>query len=188
MKDLNISDILGQRYVILQGFFVDSEGKYYLKDTDYMICFDSDGNTMWETDNRALGINKSYAAVCVDDVVYLSCQKNDCTYITEIDSQNRLPTEEYLLEEIGSQDIILAMDQGTDSDLLLYGAVSGIWAWNREASRLENRVSGSELNVPYGETVIARKFLPDGRLLLVKNVSEGDNLTGVTFQYIPAGK
>ena len=96
--------------------------------------------------------------------------------------------EEYLLVELESRDQILAIGPGTDSDLLLYGSISGIWAWNKENNELENRYALSEADISYDEYVVIRAFLEDGRLLLVENVSEAGELTGRIYKYIPAGR
>ncbi len=188
VNDVDISEAIGKRYTLWQAFVVDSEGNYYIKDLDYMMCISREGKSLWEMDNRSMGIGRSYAAAVANGVVYMSYQKDDITYIGEINPADGTLPEEYPLAEIESTDPILVMGQGTDSELLLYGSSSGVWAWNSDENRLENRGEASEANLPYNETIVLRRFLSDGRLLLVKNLSEGNELTGMTYQYLPGGK
>lgn len=188
IQDVDISEAIKDRYVLTQAFFVDSKGNYYIKDLDNMICISNDGISLWEMNNRSLGINRSYAAAAVGDSVYMSYQKNETTYIGEVNPTDGGLEAEYPLPKIAAEDPIMVMEQGTDSDLLLYGSGSGIWAWNRNGSEPEKRADISEAGLSYNETIVARIFLKDGRLLLVKNVSEGNELAGITYQYISGGR
>lgn len=188
VQDVDISEAINERYVLWQAFFVDSKGNYYIKDLEYMICISNEGKFLWEMNNRLLGISRSYAAVAVEDAVYMSYQKNDVTYIGKVNPADGSLEEEYSFTEIVDSDPIMVMGQGTDSDLLLYGSNSGVWAWNSDGNELEKRADLSEAQLPYNETIVTRMFLRDGRLLLVKNVSEGNELTGITYQYISGGR
>lgn len=188
IRDVDVSEAINGRYVLWQAFIVDSNGNYYIKDLDYLLCISKEGQPLWEMNNRSLEISRSYAMAAVDDSVYMTYQRNGVTYIGEINTADGSIGEEYVLPEITENDSVLIMDRGTDSDLLLYANNSGIWSWNHDGSMLENRANRSEAQLPYSEVIVARMFLRDGRLLLVKNVSDGDEMVGITFQYISGGK
>lgn len=187
VRDIDISHTIKNRFYLWNTFLVDHAGNYYIKDLDYMICLDKSGEKIWEMDNRAEGIKRSFAATIVEEKVYLAFQKEDINYIGEIDSKTGLLRAEYPLAELGSDDRILTMKAGTDSELLIYGGNSGIWTWNSNDGRMEHRAVMSESDVPYSEYIVLRSFLDDGRLLLVKNISEGDIHIGITHHYIPGG-
>lgn len=97
---------------------MDSKGNYYIKDLDYMICISNEGKFLWEMNNRLLGISRSYAAVAVEDAVYMSYQKNDVTYIGKVNPADVSLKEEYSFTEIPGSDPIMVMGQGTDRNHL----------------------------------------------------------------------
>ena len=153
-----------------------------------MIRIGKDGKVLWEMDNQSMGISRSYAAEAVEDIIYISYQKDGITCIGEVSSADGSLCKEYPLAGISDSDPVMTMKQGTDSTLLLYGSSSGIWAWTPDGNRIEKRADIKEAQLPYDEIIVARKFLSDGRLLLVKHILDNDNLAGITCQYIPGGR
>ncbi len=188
VRDVDISEAVKGRYVLWQAFLADSSGNYYIKDLDYMIRIGKDGKVLWEMDNQSMGISRSYAAEAVEDIIYISYQKDGITCIGEVSSADGSLCKEYPLAGISDSDPVMTMKQGTDSTLLLYGSSSGIWAWTPDGNRIEKRADIKEAQLPYDEIIVARKFLSDGRLLLVKHILDNDNLAGITCQYIPGGR
>lgn len=189
LQDLDISNALQRKLPILQAFIIDNDGNYYVRGMTSAMYISGEGVVLWETKDSDLGISNSYTATMdANGDIYITYQKNQNTYIGTLDLQDGTIAEEYSLEALESKDQILAIGPGTDSDLLLYGSISGIWAWNKENNELENRYALSEAGISYDEYVVIRAFLEDGRLLLVENVSEAGELTGRIYKYIPAGK
>lgn len=189
LQDLAISDGLQKKLPILQAFIIDNDGNYYIRGMTSTMYISGEGAVLWETKDSDLGISNSYAATMdADGDIYIAYQKNQNTYIGTLNLQDGTIAKEYFLEALESRDQILAIGPGTDSNLLLYGSISGIWAWNKENNELEDRNVLSEADIAYNEYVVIRAFLEDGRLLLVENVSEAGELTGRIYKYIPAGR
>ena len=189
INEMDISDALGSKMGICEGFLRDGNGNFYIKGMEGGMYLSAEGKFLWESRNDLQEIRDSYAAaIGKDGNVYITYVKEDASYIGQINPENGSVEKEYALEGIGTDDRILALAQGTDSDFLLYGVASGIWAFDLESGCTEKRVDRSESNLPYNEYIIIRAFLRDGRFLLVKNVSENDRLTGQIWEYIPAGR
>lgn len=189
INEMDISDALGSKMGICEGFLRDGNGNFYIKGMEGGMFLSAEGKFLWESRNDLQEIRDSYAAaIGKDGNVYITYVKEDASYIGQINPENGSVEKEYALEGIGTDDRILALAQGTDSDFLLYGVASGIWTYDLESGCTEKRVDRSESNLPYNEYIIIRAFLRDGRFLLVKNVSENDRLTGQIWEYIPAGR
>lgn len=189
INEMDISDALGSKMGICEGFLRDGNGNFYIKGMEGGMYLSAEGKFLWESRNDLQEIRDSYAAaIGKDGNVYITYVKEDASYIGQINPENGSVEKEYALEGIGTDDRILALAQGTDSDFLLYGVASGIWAFDLESGCTEKRVDRSESNLPYNEYIIIRAFLRDGRFLLVKNVSENDRLIGQIWEYIPAGR
>ena len=71
---------------------------------------------------------------------------------------------------------------GTDTELLIYNKISGVYTYDLNTSAVEQRVAGNELPVS-GQDVAGHGFLGDGRLCLMEQ-----NETDTIFHYVPAGK
>jgi len=189
INEMDISDALGSKMGICEGFLRDGNGNFYIKGMEGGMFLSAEGKFLWESRNDLQEIRDSYAAaIGKDGNVYITYVKEDASYIGQINPENGSVEKQYALEGIGTDDRILALAQGTDSDFLLYGVASGIWTYDLESGCTEKRVDRSESNLPYNEYIIIRAFLRDGRFLLVKNVSENDRLTGQIWEYIPAGR
>lgn len=189
INEMDISDALGSKMGICEGFLRDGNGNFYIKGMEGGMYLSAEGKFLWESRNDLQEIRDSYAAaIGKDGNVYITYVKADASYIGQVSPENGSIEKEYVLEGIGTDDRILALAQGTDSDFLLYGVASGIWTFDLESGCTEKRIDRSESNLPYNEYIIIRAFLRDGRFLLVKNVSENDRLTGQIWEYIPAGR
>lgn len=189
INEMDISDALDSKMGICEGFLRDGNGNFYIKGMEGGMYLSAEGKFLWESRNDLQEIRDSYAAaIGKDGNVYITYVKEDASYIGQVSPENGSIEKEYELEGIGTDDRILALAQGTDSDFLLYGVASGIWAFDLESGCTEKRVDRSESDLPYNEYIIIRAFLRDGRFLLVKNVSENDRLTGQIWEYIPAGR
>ncbi len=189
INEMDISDALGSKMGICEGFLRDGNGNFYIKGMEGGMYLSAEGKFLWESRNDLQEIRDSYAAaIGKDGNVYITYVKEDTSYIGRVSTENGSIEKEYALEGIGTDDRILALAQGTDSDFLLYSVASGIWTFDLESGCTEKRVDRSESSLPYNEYIIIRAFLRDGRFLLVKNVSENDRLTGQIWEYIPAGR
>ncbi len=189
INEMDISDALGSKMGICEGFLRDGNGNFYIKGMEGGMYLSAEGKFLWESRNDLQEIRDSYAAaIGKDGNVYITYVKEDTSYIGRVSTENGSIEKEYALEGIGTDDRILALAQGTDSDFLLYSVASGIWTFDMESGCTEKRVDRSESSLPYNEYIIIRAFLRDGRFLLVKNVSENDRLTGQIWEYIPAGR
>lgn len=189
INEMDISDALGSKMGICEEFLKDENGNFYIKGMEGGMYLSAEGKFLWESRNDLQEIRDSYAAaIGKDGNVYVTYVKEDTSYIGQVSPENGSIEKEYALEGIGTDDRILALAQGTDSDFLLYGVASGIWTYDLESGCTEKRVDRSESNLPYNEYIIIRAFLRDGRFLLVKNVSENNRITGQIWEYIPAGR
>lgn len=189
VQNLDISLAMEDSISLHRAFLVDGEGNFYIKGMSSAMYINGDGKLLWEVKDSEIGVNHSFGAASgADGAIYLTYRKDDTSYIGKINSMDGSISEEYPLNEMEAQDQVLALERGTDSDFLLYGNLSGCWAWNKADNTMEARTELSESDLPYDECIVIRGFLEDGRLLLVKNISQGDKLTGRRLEYYPAGK
>lgn len=189
IRSLDISETMQGKLSIVQSFLVKDNGDFYIKGMNASICINSEGIALWEMKDEILGICESYAVVLgKDDEIYITYKKADEWYLGKISAEDGTIAKEYLLPEIESDDKLLAIGQGTDSDFLLYSASSGVWAWNQTEGNLEKRADLSEAGMPLEEYIVIRTFLEDGRLPQVINIAEGDTLSERIYKYIPAGR
>lgn len=189
LEDHDISQALEDNISLHQAFLVDLQGNLYIRGMSSAVYISREGSALWEVKDSEIGIEHSFGQACgADGAIYLTYRKDNTTYLGKINSEDGTISEEYLLTAIKGQDQVLALGKGTDCDFLLYGNQSGCWAWNKTDNSMEARSTLSESELPYDESIIVRGFLQDGRLLLVKNVSAGDDLVGRKLEYYPAGK
>ena len=189
VQDFDITEAIQNKIEWHQTFFVDYSGNFFIRGMVSSICISNEGTLLWEVTDESIGISYSYGwTLGTDRDLYMTYQKDNNSYIGRIDLSNGMILDEYELKQIDSNSVILAIGQGTDSDLLLYDNMRGGWVWNKEKNELENRTYLSETDLPYNEYILIRAFLEDGRLLLIKNISNGDERVGRTYQYISVGK
>ncbi len=189
LGEIDISQVMENMAGVNGNFLVDETGNFYIRGLGGSMYLSEKGEFLWESKNDLQEIKDSYAITLgKDGNIYITYIRDDTTYLGQVNKKDGTIEKEYILDGISSDDRILAVGQGTDSDFLLYGTASGIWAFDCESTHLEKRRDMTEGNLPLDEYIIIRAFLPDGRLLIVKNVSENGEIVEQTLQYIPAGK
>lgn len=188
-QEVDITSVLQDKYALMQNFMVDKEGNFIIRGMASMIALNPNGEKIWEMTDAELGISDSYATTMTNDgFFYIAYCRDGTHYIGTINLKDGSISEEYSLSVLNGDDKILAIGEGTDSELLIYGNVSGCFAWNKYNNELEIRNPQGETNLPYNTTIKIRLFIEDGRLLIVENISEGSELVAYNYRYLPAGQ
>ena len=189
IEEYDITEWMEEYDTIITNLFIDKNGTYLIRGINTTLCFDPNESKFWEITDETLGIENTYGITNgKDGSLIMSYQREGLTYIGKADLYHGVMEEEYLLEDIKSSDRILAISQGTDTDLLIYGTQSGCWAWSFESKNLEQRFEMTEANLAYNEYILIRAFLEDGRLFMVKNISDENTISERHYDYLPVGK
>lgn len=176
-------------------FLIDKDGTYYfqwLMERNGVIV-DSEGVLKHKFTLESLGVRWTYeAAVGKDGQIYLIYGNNEDEKreIGKFDVQNGSIIKEDSSLYFGGTETFAEMYSGTDTNLLLYSPISGVWAYDDELGIMENRVPLSDIDFDAGMDFLPLTFLPDGRLLLAGQ-TVNDNYTNnvdLLLKYLPAGK
>lgn len=175
-------------------FLIDENGTYYfqwLMDRNGIII-DSEGILKHKLTLESLGIRWIYeAAVGKDGRIYFvyGTNQDKKREVGRLDVESGSIKSEYPALYFPSNETFAEMSGGTDTNLLLYSPISGVWAYDSEQGIMENRVPLSDIGFDIGTEFWPLTFLPDGRLLLLGQ-AESDNQTdnvNLLLKYIPAG-
>lgn len=189
IEEYDITEWMEEYDTIITNLFIDKNGTYLIRGINTTLCFDPNESKFWEITDETLGIENTYGITNgKDGSLIMSYQREGLTYIGKADLYHGVMEEEYLLEDIKSSDRILAISQGTDTDLLIYGTQSGCWSWSFESKNLEQRFEMTEANLAYNEYILIRAFLEDGRFFMVKNISDENTISERHYDYLPVGK
>ncbi len=190
-KTIDISSCFETRYIPLW-FLTDKDGAYFFQwplDRNGIIV-DGEGALKHKFTPESLGTKWIYeAAVGKDGHIYLVY--GDSGVKLEI---GKLDTADCFLENenpalfFAGDEVFNAMSCGTDANLLLFSPYSGVWAYDSERGIVENRVSLSDIGFGAGMECWPLTFLPDGRLLLVAKMAEGQSFPDWLFRYVPVSK
>jgi len=181
-------------------FLIDKDGTYYLQWLYERngIIVDSEGVLKHRTTPESLGTVWIYeAAVGKDGEIYLvhgvSEEKEE---IAKLDVKNGLIENVNPAIYFPGGEIFSLMSSGTDTNLLLFSPLSGVWACDTENGTLENRVPISGIGFSSDMEFWPFTFLPDGRLFLGGSTISKDNADDggdedfklPLLKYIPVGK
>ena len=172
-------------------FAVDGEGRYWLQWGYYSVkvcVLDQEGKVLHSFTEESFGVDEvSIVGAGDQGKIYIVCNTEGTAAFAAVDTESgNIETSieiPFLPDEIGR-----AIGKGTDTEVLLSGDMSGIWAVDLEKNTTENRNTFSERGVGYDTSVLSRTFLPDGRLFVNEIIMENGQLTKYRFLYIPAGK
>lgn len=176
-------------------FLIDKDGTYYfqwLMERNGIVV-DSEGALKHKFTLQSLGVRWTYeAAVGKNGQIYLiyGNSEDEKREIGEFDVQNGSIKKVDSPLYFGSNETFAEMSGGTDTNLLLYSPISGVWAYDKEQGIMENRVPLSDVGFDIGTDFWPLTFLPDGRLLLVgQTVNDSDtDKVDLLLKYLPAGK
>lgn len=174
-ETIDVSDIFAQGYQRPFCFVVDRKGTYFFENKDEIISFGKDGKLgdviSCDGQVEGIGVGKSGMVYCtyeddnqecglgmIEDNVFQSCGV-------------QFPVSDALYSDIYA---------GTDSELLVFNAKSGVFVW--DGTSVEARLSISDLPVKESE-ISSRGLLADGRLCIMDQ-SDGSTV----FYYIPVGR
>lgn len=184
---INVSDYFDIKQMA-HWFLVDKEGNYYLQwvlSRDGVIL-DSEGTLKHRFTLESLDIGWIYeAAVGKDGLIYVIYRDrgDEKVRIGEFDVESGSIVKEDSPLYLSRDEIFNGMSRGTDTNILLFSKYSGIWAYDREQSILENRTPLSEIGLARSAESYPLTFLPDGRLVLLQGSKDG-----IHIKYIPGGK
>ena len=172
-------------------FLIDKDGTYYFQwpiNRDGIIV-DSEGVLKHRLTKESLGIKWIYeAAVGKEGLIYLVYKNgNERLEIGELDVEKCSIKNEDSPLYFSSDEIFSAMSGGTDTNLLLFSPVSGVWAYDNKNGVIENRVPLSDIGFGSDTECWPLTFLPDGRLLLLGRTIN-DNHANDVLKYVPVGK
>jgi len=177
-------------------FLIDKDGNYYLQwlfDRNG-ILIDSEGVLKNRFTLESLGVYWTYeASVGKDGRIYLVYTMEDENFeIGHFDVESCSIESGVLLPELLGSVTFSEMSAGTDTNLLLFSPVTGVWAYDNESGAIENRVPISDIDFGEDMEFWPLNFLADGRLLLVgshKNAGQTDDmLMERFFKYVPVGE
>lgn len=200
-KMIDISAYVEEKQVPLW-FLIHKDGTYYIQWllNRNGIIVDSDGVLKHKFTLESLGIKWTReAAVGKDGQIYLVYGDRDEKWeigklnLKDCSIENSNPSIYF-----PGSEIFMAMSGGTDTNLLLMSPYSGVWACDTESGIIENRVPLSDLRLGFDteSEFWLRMFLPDGRLFLLGQAVNDDNVDDadgesskhLLFRYIPVGK
>lgn len=174
-------------------FLIDKDGTYYFQwliDRNGIIV-DSEGVLKHKFTPESLGVRWTYeAAVGRDGQIYFVYGNNadEKREIGELDVENYSIKKEDSTLYFPNNETFADMFDGTDTNLLLYSPISGVWAYDNEQGIMENRVPLSDIGFDSGTDFWPLTFLPDGRLLLLGKTVNVDNTNDVVLKYLSAGR
>ena len=172
-------------------FLIDKDGTYYFQwpINREGIIVDSEGVLKHKLTTESLGIKWIYeAAVGKDGLIYLVYNDgNEKMQIDELDVQNGSIKNEDSPLYFPSNETFSAMSGGTDTNLLLFSPLSGVWAYDNINGVIENRVPLSDIGFGSNTEFWPLTFLPDGRLLLLERTINDSN-AGDVLKYVPVGQ
>ena len=192
-KMLDLSECLySEEERVLKGcpycFSVDVEGNYYMESSSHeswasIVKVSADGSTVQVIDcagcsmieGIGVGKNGSIYCTCVDQ------EGNRYLGRLEADASG---TEQFVSCGVTLPDVrawFSCVAAGTDTDILLYNKLGGIYAYSDGDSEVEHRVAEEDMPVP-GSNAAEGGFLRDGRLCLLASEPE------IRFYYVPAGR
>ncbi|MCM1119131.1 MAG: hypothetical protein NC543_07195 [bacterium] len=168
-------------------FLVDKDGTYYLQwllSRDGVIL-DSEGDLIHRIFLKSFATRWTYeAAVGKNGHIYIVYRDGDeGIRIGEFDTESGTIKKEESKLCFSRDELFSEMASGTDTNLLLFSPISGVWAFDDEKDILENRVKLSDVDLSGGKEFWPLTFLPDGRLFLLEKRGKDKYL-----RYIPAGK
>lgn len=175
-------------------FLVNKDGTYYFQwilDRSGLIV-DGEGVMMHKTTPETLGISWILeAAVGKDGEIYLLYENEEDKIesgVLKVENGS-IEREDATLSFPGNE-TFSQMSVGTDTNLLLFSPISGVWAYDSEKGILENRVTISDIDFGKDMEFWPLTFLPDGRLLLAGHrIPDGSTENDdVLMKYIPAGR
>lgn len=175
-------------------FLIDENGTYYFQ---WLIerngvIIGSEGELEHTLTLESLGIRWIYeAAVGKDGQIYFvyGTNQDKNREIGRLDVESGSIKGEYPALCFPDNETFAEMSSGTDTNLLLYSPISGIWAYDSEQSIMENRIPLSDIGFDIDTGFWPLTFLPDGRLLLLgqtESDSQTDNAK-LLLKYLPAG-
>lgn len=177
---IDISEIINEKLIRPFCFTVDKDGNYYFENNNdeneiIKICRDrsTDACIFCKGEIEAIGNGKSGMVYCI----YVN--ENEEEVIGRIEGNEVVPCDVILPS---SEARYSNIDSGTDTELLIYNKMSGVYTYDLSVNAVEQRVAGNEMPL-YGQDVSGYGFLGDGRLCLLEQ-----NETDTIFYYIPAGK
>lgn len=177
-------------------FLIDKDGNYYLQwliDRNG-ILIGSEGELKNRFTLESLGVYWTYeASVGKDGQIYLVYTMEDKNFeIGCLDVESCSIKNGVLLPELFDSVTFSEMSAGTDTNLLLFSPVTGVWAYDNESGLIQNRVPISDIDFGENMEFWPLNFLADGRLLFVGvYINDGqtdDILMKRFFKYVPAGK
>lgn len=176
-KTIDVSDVFAMEQCRPQNLVVDKEENYYFMNQNEIVRFDREG----KIDLRI---------PCDGYLEGIGCGKSGIIYCTYSNDYGEILLGYIDKDQLQSCEVILPeadayyanLSAGTDTELLLYNLMGGIYVYDNKEKSLEQRVAIDKMPLP-GEDVGGYGFLGDGRLCLISQVSEQTN-----FYYVPAGK
>lgn len=178
-RKLDVTNIFAEERRPPFCFAVDFNGNYYFENKNSIIKLNSDGDMdmRWICDGsevKAIGCGKSGNVYCI-----YQKQHEDILAVLQDDG---MVEYQIVLPHFNAQYDSIA--PGTDTELLIFNIVGGVYAYNSDSRTVEQRISIDNLPAS-GEYALSHGFLNDGRFfLMVDDYKTGDH----TFYYIPAGK
>ena len=190
---LDISDSTEGEKLMPYQFLVDQNGSYFIQwgyGSFKGIFLDKQGKLIAKINNTVLEIDElQTAGLGQDGSVYMCYRKDEHIYISRLNMESGKLENQEQNTLFDQDELVLSIGAGTDTQLLIYSTNSGIWAYDQEENYLENRVAMNESDTPFDTYILIRKFLPDGRLLLIENITNTNGELGKRIlKYIPAGK
>ena len=174
-------------------FLIDKDGTYYFQwliDRNGIIV-DSEGVLKHKFTPESLGVRWTYeAAVGRDGQIYLVYGNNadEKREVGKLDVENCTIKNEGSPLSFPSSETFADMSGGTDTNLLLYSPISGVWAYDNEQGIMENRVPLFDIDFGTDTDFWPLTFLPDGRLLLLAKTVNSNHTDDVVLKYVPVGK
>lgn len=193
VKQLDVSAAFEGKTYQPNGFYIDKLDCYYIQGRWDMVpsmVLDSQGVLCNILDSEALGIESVQSVGRgKDGKIYLVYGGDRAGTIGVLDGTAGSMEKEYeqILPE--NDTYFLEIEAGTDTDLLLFSATSGLWAYNMQDNNLSHRVEMEEKVVPINTVILYRRILQDGRLLIIENILEDNgDLKYRNFKYIAGGE
>jgi hypothetical protein len=175
-------------------FIIDKAGNYYLQwlfDRNGILV-DSEGTLKNRFTLNSLDILWSYeASVGKDGLIYIVYTTEEQKFkIGQFDVESCSIKNEVFVPELSDSVTFSEMSAGTDTNLLLFSPVSGVWAYDNESGVIENRVLISDIDFGENTDFWPLTYLADGRLLLVGStiISSESKSKECVLKYVPVGR
>jgi hypothetical protein len=169
-------------------------GNYYLQwlFDRHGILVDSEGTLKNRFTLDSLDILWSYeASVGKDGLIYIVYTTEEQKFkIGQFDVESCSIKNEVFVPELSDSVTFSEMSAGTDTNLLLFSPVSGVWAYDNESGVIENRVLISDIDFGENTDFWPLTYLADGRLLLVGStiISSESKSKECVLKYVPVGR